>query len=727
MASPVKFSHSRTLFLNEDGRSMRFYVRPGPVKRELSPLISHGGGILCRLQEPGVLLLAEPGEVRGPQYVSCQFVRDCVSYNERLETEDYRLLEARGRLTSKESNQGVTVNTACVGIAMPTEGADSERSGEGEKHWVEIAGEQHNGGEYPGSEREGVRDHELENQMEEGQAGQWDTNGKNQGSRKEENSVRKPTHEDENQTDEGIKESENKVGQGIHEKENQTDEGIKESENQADQGIHEKENQTDEGIKESENQADQGIHEDENQTDQGIKEAENQAGQGIHEENENQTDEGIKEGENQAGLGIHDEDNPTDEGIKEGDKQAGQGKHEEENQTKKVIKGGENATVQEITEGDSQAGQEITENWADQEVAVEQQISQEIKKGKTESSQEVEEDKQISPDNMIKKQLVVQCEKIREKQTRQEKDMLVDQSEGLGKEPEEKNQRRGHIMKQKGKVGKQLLEEDLTLADRTGAFTANKESSTSTPSPRTAVINNDKRRLFTREEDVTILTYVRDYSQIYGSVSGIRLWKKLEKTKLLKRSWQAMKERYRKHLVKCKKSYILPPRPTNQGKVKNADLNHKESDDTHEDAEDLQIFEIANMEFEVDNTPEPAVSLKDFVMGEDSAFPESQTQVDEVSSSPELSEMDGLQECLHSMMAEFNLSLCQVTQALLKNNGEVGSTRHFLRTGSRPDGYPIWVRKDDLDLQNDDASIQETLIKKYGADNVTKRVAFLAS
>ncbi|XP_075040250.1 telomeric repeat-binding factor 2-interacting protein 1 [Mixophyes fleayi] len=148
--------------------------------------------------------------------------------------------------------------------------------------------------------------------------------------------------------------------------------------------------------------------------------------------------------------------------------------------------------------------------------------------------------------------------------------------------------------------------------------------------------------------------------------------------------------------------------------------------------EEMHIFEIANMEFELDDKPTTkrppmVLRLAQFVTDEDSIDVETQTAVDEVSSSPEVSDSEGLEEALMDMVKEFQLDLCHVTQALLKNNGEVGSTRHFLRTGQRPDGYPIWERRDDWDLQKNDPKLLTQLSKKYGEDNVAKRLAFLAS
>uniref|UniRef100_A0A8C6PIL1 Telomeric repeat-binding factor 2-interacting protein 1 n=1 Tax=Nothobranchius furzeri TaxID=105023 RepID=A0A8C6PIL1_NOTFU len=57
-------SISPVLFLNEDGEPMSFFLHPGPIKRKLQPLISAGGGILCRTQQPGAILLIAPEDGR---------------------------------------------------------------------------------------------------------------------------------------------------------------------------------------------------------------------------------------------------------------------------------------------------------------------------------------------------------------------------------------------------------------------------------------------------------------------------------------------------------------------------------------------------------------------------------------------------------------------------------------------------------------------------------------
>lgn len=87
-------THSSTLFVREDGSAMSFYVRPSSAKRRLSTLILHGGGTVCRVQEPGAVLLAQPGEALAEasgDFISTQYILDCVERNEKLELEAYRL------------------------------------------------------------------------------------------------------------------------------------------------------------------------------------------------------------------------------------------------------------------------------------------------------------------------------------------------------------------------------------------------------------------------------------------------------------------------------------------------------------------------------------------------------------------------------------------------------------------------------------------------------------
>ncbi|KAM5147745.1 uncharacterized protein ACMZJ9_011449 isoform 1-T2 [Mantella aurantiaca] len=91
------------------------------------------------------------------------------------------------------------------------------------------------------------------------------------------------------------------------------------------------------------------------------------------------------------------------------------------------------------------------------------------------------------------------------------------------------------------------------------------------------------------------------------------------------------------------------------------------------------------------------------------------------------SKLEGIQETLMNIMREFHLDAYRTIQCLFFNSGEVGSTMHFLRTGLRPDGYPIWEPKDDADLKKNIPKLRAQLIAKYGEENVAKRLAFLES
>lgn len=50
------------LFLTVAREPMYFFLRPGPIKRKLQPVITAGGGVLCKIQQPGAILLIDPEE-----------------------------------------------------------------------------------------------------------------------------------------------------------------------------------------------------------------------------------------------------------------------------------------------------------------------------------------------------------------------------------------------------------------------------------------------------------------------------------------------------------------------------------------------------------------------------------------------------------------------------------------------------------------------------------------
>ncbi|KAG9337085.1 hypothetical protein JZ751_029853 [Albula glossodonta] len=87
---------SRVLFLSETGEPMRFYLRPGPTKTQLQPIIKAGGGVVCAAQESRAILLMDPEDLAelpsrmAHWYVSTEYVRECAERNQQLEVEDYR-------------------------------------------------------------------------------------------------------------------------------------------------------------------------------------------------------------------------------------------------------------------------------------------------------------------------------------------------------------------------------------------------------------------------------------------------------------------------------------------------------------------------------------------------------------------------------------------------------------------------------------------------------------
>ncbi|XP_029989460.1 telomeric repeat-binding factor 2-interacting protein 1 isoform X2 [Sphaeramia orbicularis] len=93
----AKSKISPVLFMTVSGEPMSFFLRPGPVKRKLQPLITAGGGMLCNVQKPGAILLIDPeerasvSETTAHWYISTQYVHDCIEKDEQLTLEDYRL------------------------------------------------------------------------------------------------------------------------------------------------------------------------------------------------------------------------------------------------------------------------------------------------------------------------------------------------------------------------------------------------------------------------------------------------------------------------------------------------------------------------------------------------------------------------------------------------------------------------------------------------------------
>ncbi|NXS57676.1 TE2IP protein, partial [Brachypteracias leptosomus] len=169
---------------------------------------------------------------------------------------------------------------------------------------------------------------------------------------------------------------------------------------------------------------------------------------------------------------------------------------------------------------------------------------------------------------------------------------------------------------------------------------------------------------------------------------------------------------------------------------------------TEEPTPSTGLFEAANREFESTESgsdtsdiseelstqngggKSPGEAASDLKTGpEDSTSPDTQLQREErpTSTCSSSSVVGEVVKTMQHFMEKFSLDLFTVTQAFLKNTGEVEATLYFLQTGQRLDGYPIWSREDDLELQKNDDHTRNKLIAKFGAENVAKRVAFRKS
>ncbi|XP_073324596.1 telomeric repeat-binding factor 2-interacting protein 1 [Pagrus major] len=138
---------SPVLFMDVDGEPMSFFLRPGPVKRKLQPLITAGGGLLCNIQQPGAILLIDPEE-RGSftettahWYVSTQYIDDCVEKDEQLNLEDYRLNpEVAHRKSARINNNKESSSGLSVGRVSYTAEDDAAILTYVSNHKTEIGG-----------------------------------------------------------------------------------------------------------------------------------------------------------------------------------------------------------------------------------------------------------------------------------------------------------------------------------------------------------------------------------------------------------------------------------------------------------------------------------------------------------------------------------------------------------------------------------------------------------
>ncbi|XP_053127327.1 telomeric repeat-binding factor 2-interacting protein 1 [Hemicordylus capensis] len=116
-----------------------------------------------------------------------------------------------------------------------------------------------------------------------------------------------------------------------------------------------------------------------------------------------------------------------------------------------------------------------------------------------------------------------------------------------------------------------------------------------------------------------------------------------------------------------------------------------------------------------------------FSPSEASLVPQSPSPEEEQPSGPSAVEVALAVEDMKHFMDEFEVDLATVTQAFLKNSGEVAAVASCLQAGQRLDGRPLWSRQDDVSLLKDDEHLQSKLVARYGAENVARRVAFRRS
>ncbi|KAM8799249.1 telomeric repeat-binding factor 2-interacting protein 1 [Eudromia elegans] len=282
--------------------------------------------------------------------------------------------------------------------------------------------------------------------------------------------------------------------------------------------------------------------------------------------------------------------------------------------------------------------------------------------------------------------------------------------------------------------------------------------------PTPAAATPRGRLSFTAAEDAALLRAVR--GRRAARAGGTALWKELERRRLTRHSWQAMRDRYLRHLRPAAAERgggaaghrdgpaegggsALLPRPVAHSRVSPLPAEPRRADAAAEAAAELGIFAAANREFESTESESDASDISEGFPAENRegeppeetasplktgqealALSTAPLQGEErpISSvHPSSGTVGEAVKTIRHLMEKFRMDLLTVTQALLKNTGEVEATFNFLQTGQRLDGYPVWSREDDLELQKHDKHIRNKLIAKFGAENVAKRIAFRKS
>ncbi|NXN90020.1 TE2IP protein, partial [Bombycilla garrulus] len=230
------------------------------------------------------------------------------------------------------------------------------------------------------------------------------------------------------------------------------------------------------------------------------------------------------------------------------------------------------------------------------------------------------------------------------------------------------------------------------------------------------------RLAFTEAEDAALLQAVRGQGTV--RVSGRALWIELERRGLTRHSWQAMRDRYLRHL---RPRLWEPPQTDDPTQLRglfaaaNREFESTESESDSPDAAELSTLDGMGRS--------PGETASDLKTGpENSACSDIQLKRQETpKTSCSSNVVAQVVKTMEHFMEKFAVDLATVTQAFLKNSGDVEATLYFLQTGQRLDGYPVWSREDDLELQKDDEHIRNKLIAKFGAENVARRIVFRES
>ncbi|KAM4638857.1 telomeric repeat-binding factor 2-interacting protein 1 [Amazona ochrocephala] len=263
-----------------------------------------------------------------------------------------------------------------------------------------------------------------------------------------------------------------------------------------------------------------------------------------------------------------------------------------------------------------------------------------------------------------------------------------------------------------GAVSTEYVTECVRLNERLPLDPFRLPAAPSTTTTTTAAAAAQCGRLpFSAEEDAALLSAVRGRGE--ARVLGRALWQELERAGLTRHSWQAMRDRYLRYL-----------RPAQRERLFETANREFETVESRTDASEIS-GELPTKEGI--SPGETASGLKTVL--QDSAGPDTRLQMEEQPTSTccSSSTVGDAAKTMQCLVEKSGMDLRAVTQAFLKNSGDAEATLHFLQTGRRQDGYPVWSREDDLALQKDDESVRNKLIAKFGAENVAKRVAFRKS